>query len=60
MVAAERIHVGMIHVGKTVTVTASDHSFRITLDGETITVVPRTRTREIHRYQACATRTGKS
>ena len=44
MVAAQRIHAGMIHAGKIVTVTASDHTFQISLDGETIAVVPRTTT----------------
>jgi hypothetical protein len=33
-----------------VTVTVSDHSFQISLDGETIAVVPRATMREIHRY----------
>ena len=55
MVAAERIHVGMIHVGKTVTVTASDHSFRLEIDGDTVAVVPRTTISEIHLYKAHAT-----
>src|SRR5215467_10212795 len=32
MVATQRIHVGMIHARKIVTVTASDHSFQISLD----------------------------
>jgi transposase InsO family protein len=55
MVATQRIHVGMIHARKTVTVTAIDHSFQISLDSETISVIPRTTTREIHRYKASAT-----
>ena len=59
-VATQRIHVGMIHARKVVTVTASDHSFRISLDSETISVVPRTTTREIHRYKAYATRAGST
>lgn len=46
----------MIHARKTVTVTADDHSFQIGIDGETVSVVPRTTSREIHRYKACATR----
>ena len=58
MVATQRIHVGMIHARKTVTVIADDHSFQISVDSETITIVPRTTTREIHRYKAYATRTG--
>jgi hypothetical protein len=55
MVATQRIHVGLIHARKTVTVIASDHSFQISLDSETISVVPRETTREIHRYKAHAT-----
>ena len=58
MVATQRIQVGMIHARKVVTVTADDHSFRISVDSETISVVPRTSTREIHRYKAYATRAG--
>jgi hypothetical protein len=46
----------MIRARKTVTVTASDSSFHISLDGETISLVPRTTTREIHRYKAYATK----
>lgn len=51
MVATQRIQVGLIHARKVVTVTASDHSFQISLGSETISVVPR----EIHRYKAHAT-----
>jgi hypothetical protein len=39
MVATQRIHVGMIHARKVVTVTAGDHSFQISLDSETIAVL---------------------
>jgi hypothetical protein len=53
-----RMQVGMIHARKIVTVTASERSFQISLDSETISVVPRTSTREIHRYKAYATRAG--
>jgi hypothetical protein len=60
MVATQRIQVGMIHARKIVTVTASDHSFQVSVQEETITVVPRTSDREIHRYKAYATRTGKT
>jgi hypothetical protein len=60
MVATQRIHVGMIHARKIVTVTVSDHSFQISLDVETISVVPRTTTREIHRYKAYATGKGST
>jgi hypothetical protein len=60
MVATQRIHVGMIHARKVVTVTASDHSFQISLASETISVVPRATTREIHRYKAYVTRAGST
>jgi hypothetical protein len=54
MVATQRIQVGMIHARKTVTVTAEDHQFRLVIDGQTVSVVPRTTSGEIHRYKACA------
>jgi hypothetical protein len=54
MVATQKIQVGLIHVGKIVTVTAEDHSFRLVIDGQTVGVVPRTTTSEIHRYKAYA------
>jgi hypothetical protein len=54
MVATQRIQVGMIHARKIVTVTATDHTFRVAVDGDTI-VVPRTTTSEIHRYKVHAT-----
>ena len=38
-----------------VTVTASEHSFQPGIDGETVSIVPRTTIREIHGYKACAT-----
>ena len=56
MVATQRIHVGMIHAGKIVTVTADDHSFRLDIDGITVANVPRTTNSEIHRYKAYVTR----
>ena len=52
MVATQRIHVGMIHARKTVTVTSGDHSFQISIGEDVIAVVPRTTTSEIHRYKA--------
>jgi hypothetical protein len=55
MIATQRIQVGMIHARKIVTVTASDHSFQLDIDGETVTIVPRTTSREIHRHKAYAT-----
>jgi hypothetical protein len=54
MVATQRIQVGMIHARKIVTVTADDCSFRLDIDGETVAVLPRTTSREIHRYKATA------
>ncbi len=55
MVARQKIQVGMIHARKIVTVTASDHSFEVTIEGETVSIVARTTNREIHRYKAYAT-----
>jgi transposase InsO family protein len=54
MVATQKIHVGMIHARKAVTVTAEGDSFTITADGETVAVVPRTTTREVARYKLYA------
>ena len=54
MVATQKIQVGLIHAGKIVTVAAGDHSFRLIVDGQTAGVVPRTTSREIHRYKAYA------
>jgi hypothetical protein len=53
----QRIHAGMIHARKIVTVTAAAHSFRLDIDGETVGIVARTTTGEIHRYKAYATKT---
>jgi transposase len=55
MVARQNIRAGMIHAGKTATVTCENNHFRIVVDGETAAVVPRTTTSEIHRYKANAT-----
>jgi hypothetical protein len=55
MVATQRIHVGMTHARKIVTVTASDHSYRIGIDADTVVTLPRTASREIHRYRVNAT-----
>lgn len=54
MAATQRIHAGMIHARKIVTVTADDHSAQLDTDGETATVAPRTTSREIHRCKAAA------
>jgi len=59
MVATQKIQVGLIHAGKIVTVTAEDHAFRLTVDGQAVRVVPRTTTREIHRYKAYTTHPGR-
>ena len=40
MVATQRIQVGMTHARKIVTVTASDHSFRLDIDGQTVEPSP--------------------
>jgi hypothetical protein len=55
MVARQKIHSGMIHVGKIATVICENNHFRVVIDGETAAVVPRTTTSEIHRYKANAT-----
>jgi transposase InsO family protein len=59
MVATQKIQVGMTHAGKTVTVLCESDSFRLVIDGETIRVVPRTTSKEIHRYKAYATHPGR-
>jgi hypothetical protein len=55
MVARQKIQAGMIHAGKTVTVICENSSFRLVIDGDTIAVVPRTTSSEVHRYKANAT-----
>ena len=49
MVATQEIQVDMIHTLKTAAVTAESDQFIVAIDGETVAVVPRTTTREIHR-----------
>jgi transposase InsO family protein len=58
-VARQRIQVGMAHAGKIVTVICENNSFRLVIDGETARVVPRVTSREIDRYKAYATRSGR-
>jgi hypothetical protein len=58
-VARQRIHVGMTHAGKIVTVVTENNSFHLVIDGETVGVVPRTTSREIDRYKAYATHPGR-
>jgi hypothetical protein len=54
MVATQRIQGGLIHARKIVTVTAEDDQFQLVIDGEMIGAVPRTTTREVHRFTAHA------
>ena len=49
MVATQKIQVDMIHARKAAAVTAESDQFIVATDGETVAVVPRTTTREIHR-----------
>jgi transposase InsO family protein len=58
-IARQRIHVGMAHAGKTITVIPDSNSFRVVIDGETAVIVPRTTSTEVDRYKAHATRTRK-
>jgi hypothetical protein len=45
----------MIHAHRIITVTAEADEFRLSIGGQTIAVVPRTTSGEIHRYKAHAT-----
>ena len=56
MVATQRIHVGLIHARKIVTVTAAGTTFEISINGQTAAIVPRTTSAEIHCYKAYATK----
>jgi transposase InsO family protein len=52
-VCRQRVHVGLPHAGKTVTVEVDDTCFRILDQHDTmLTVVPRTNTEEVTRYKA--------
>ena len=42
------------HARKTATVIAENDQFTIIIDGETVAAVPRTTTREVHRYKLYA------
>ena len=53
-VARQRIHAGMTHAGKIVTVVTGNNSFRLVVDGETVRTVPRTTSSEIGRHKAYA------
>jgi hypothetical protein len=50
-VARQRIHVGMVHAGRTVTVESADHTFRVYDGEELLTEVPRTATLPIARFK---------
>jgi hypothetical protein len=54
MIATQRIQVGIILACKIVAVTADHNCFTASIDGKTIATVPRTTTRDIHRYKARA------
>jgi hypothetical protein len=60
MVATQKIQVGMTHAGKTVTVISENNSFRLVIEGETVRVVPRVTSKEIHRHKAYATHKRKA
>jgi hypothetical protein len=48
-----------MHAGKIVTVVCEKNGFRLVIDGDTASVVPRVTSREIDRYKAYATRQGR-
>ena len=50
----------MTHAGKTVTVISENNSFRLVIEGETVRVVPRATSKEIHRHKAYATHKRKA
>jgi hypothetical protein len=50
-VAGQRIHVGMVHAGRTVTVETGDTTWRIYHGDELLTEVPRTTTKPIARFK---------
>jgi hypothetical protein len=58
-VARQRIHVGMTHAGKIVTVVPENNTFRLVIDGDTVRVVPRTTSRDIDRFKAHASHPGR-
>jgi len=51
VVAGQRIHVGMVHAGRTVTVEAADHTFRVYDGDEQLTEVARTTLKPIGRFK---------
>jgi Integrase core domain len=52
MVAKQRIHVGIQHAGKTVTVEVDDHTFTVQHGPDTLLVVGRTSRKEVARFKA--------
>jgi hypothetical protein len=51
-VAGQRIHVGMVHAGRTVTVETTDTTWRIYHDDELLTEVARTTSKNVARFKA--------
>jgi hypothetical protein len=51
VVAGQRIHVGMVHAGRTVTIESTDRTFRVTAGEELLAEVPRTATKPIARFK---------
>ena len=52
VVAGQRIHVGMVHAGRTVTVQTADHILRVHIGDELLTEIARTTTKPITRFKA--------
>jgi hypothetical protein len=51
VLAGQRIHVGMVHAGRTVTVESADHTLRVYHGDELLTEVARTTTKPIARFK---------
>jgi len=51
VVAGQRIHVGMVHAGRTVTVEDADHTFRVYHGDELLAEVARTTTKPVARFK---------
>jgi hypothetical protein len=52
VVAGQRIHIGMIHAGRTVTVETADTTWRVYYRDELLTEVARTTTKNVARFKA--------
>ena len=50
-VAGQRIHIGMVHAGRTVTVASADHTFRVHHGDELLAEVARTTAKPIARFK---------